>query len=95
MLYKPENIPEGKKSYVVRIVQHPNGAIEKQIYIDDELLDWSVDIESFHKACRMGPYYEKIAKEDIAKHFLYSVSEVVGRHVTVEEIKLASQNGYI
>jgi hypothetical protein len=95
MLYKPENIPEGKKSFVVRIIQHPSGSIEKQIYIDDELLDWSVDIESFHEACRMGPLYEKAAKESIARHFLESVSEVVGRKLTVDDIKNAHINGYI
>lgn len=86
-------IPEGKVSFVVRTKVHPNLEIEKQIYIDGELLDWSVDIRSYWEACRMG--MKQAAQEDIARHFIETVSEVIGRRVTAQDIRVAEMVGYI
>jgi hypothetical protein len=84
-----------KKKFEVRFEQHPDGSIEKQIYIDGELFDYSIDISSFQEAVRMGPAFAKAAKEDIARHFVQCLSEFLGRHVTVEEIIQAQKTGWI
>jgi hypothetical protein len=80
---------EGKKKFEVKLLQHPDGSIEKQIYVDDELFDYSIDISSFQEAVKMGPKFALAAKQDIARHFIHSMSEFLGRHVTIEEIKKA------
>lgn len=72
-----------------------NGGIEKAIFIDGELLDWSVDISSLMEAKRMGPVFFRAVQRDIERHFVESVSEVVGRKVTPEEIKNATATGWI
>jgi len=85
----------GLTRFETRIKFHPNGEIERQIYIGNELLDWSVDITSFQDARRMGPQYHKAIKEDIVKHFTNSVSEVLGRKVSMEDIVKATKTGWI
>jgi len=74
---------------------HSNGSIEKQIFIDGEMLDWSVDSSSFLEAQKMGPQFALAVQRDIAKHFIESVSEVLGRKVTMDEIKEAIRTGWI
>ncbi len=86
---------EQKKRFEVRMKMHSNGSIEKQIFIDNEMLDWSVDSSSFLEAQKMGPQYMRAVQEDIAKHFIESVSEVLGRKVTIEDIKQATIDGWI
>lgn len=85
----------GLVKFETRIKFHSNGSIERQIYIGGELLDWSVDVSSFQEAQRMGPMYQRAIKEDIAKHFTKSVSEVVGREVSMEDILRATKTGWI
>ena len=83
-----------KKRFEIKIRQI-SGKIEKAIFIDNYLLDWSVDISSLMECAKMGPEYYRAAQRDIEKHFTESVSEVVGRKVTVEEIKEAIRTGWI
>lgn len=84
-----------KLSFEVRMQRGPNNTIKKNIFIDGELLDWSVDVTSLMDAHKMGPYIFQAAKKDIEKHFVESVSEVVGRKVTAQEIKQAINQGWI
>jgi hypothetical protein len=83
-----------KKRFEVKMRLN-NGGMEKAIFIDGELLDWSVDISSLMDAKRMGEMYFRAAQRDIERHFVESVSEVVGRHVTPDEIKKATTLGWI
>jgi len=39
--------------------------------------------------------YQRAVKEDIVKHFTNSVSEVIGRKVTMEDIAKATKTGWI
>jgi len=95
-LGEPESeIPEGKIPFETRIKLHPNGSVEREIWIGNQLLDWSVDITSFHEAVRMGPMYKKAVQRDIVKHFVESVSDLVGRQVTMQEVNQAIKNGWI
>jgi hypothetical protein len=71
------------------------GGIEKAIFIDDELLDWSIDMNSYVEAVQMGPKYVRAIQQDIEKHFINSVSDYLGRKVTMDEIKAAIQTGWI
>ncbi len=72
-----------------------NDTIEKAIFINGEHLDWAVDVSSLMDARRMGLKFFEVVKKDIQKHFVESVSEFVGRKVTVEEIKQATKTGWI
>ena len=88
-----QNIPEGKKSFKIGYISHPDGSMEKQIIIDGIIMDYSIDMSAYLEAHRMG--LGRQIKEEIAKHFLKCVSEMVGRHVTAQEIMLAEKLGYI
>ena len=83
------------KTFEVKVRKRSDGTIEKAIFIDGEVIDWSVDISSLMEAYRMGPKYAIVAQKDIAKHFVESVSEVLGRKVTTQDIKKATTTGWI
>lgn len=88
-----QNIPEGKKSFKIGYIHHPDGSFEKQIMIDGIIMDYSIDINAFIEAHKMGLGLQ--IKQEIAKHFLSCVSEMVGRYVTEEEVMMAEKLGYI
>lgn len=69
--------------------------VQKAIFIDGEHFDWSVDEESLKEAAAMGEIYFQAVQKDIAKHFLDSLSEVVGREVTLAEFNQALITGEI
>lgn len=87
-------IPEGKKRFGTKLIKL-NGAMRQAIFIDDEMLDWSINMHDFAEAKAMGPKYFSVIQQDIVRHFVGSVSDFLGRHVTIEEINLARKNGYI
>lgn len=91
---QPEQ-PEGKKRFEVKMRKGENGTIEKAIFIDDEILDWSIDMSSYMDAMKMGPMYRRAVQHDIEKHFIESVSDFLGRKVTMNEIKEAIKTGWI
>lgn len=86
---------ENRKTFEVKMRPAKGGGIEKAIFIDGELLDWQVDVESLMEAIKMGPLYYKEVQKNIEKHFIESVSDTIGRKVTAEEIKNAIKDGYI
>ena len=81
--------------FEVKIRKRDDGEMEKAIFIDGELLDWSVDLASLVDAARMGPKFLKEVQKDIGKHFVESVSETIGRQVNEADIKRATQTGWI
>jgi hypothetical protein len=85
----------GKKKFEVKFREHPDGFKEKAIFIDDEKLDYSIDISSYLEARQMGTVYKLAVQRDIEKHFTESVSEVLGRKVSIEDIKKAIVTGWI
>ena len=90
-------LPDGspKKRFEVMMRKGKGGNIEKAIFIDGELLDWAVDMNSLAEAMQMGPKIFRAAQLDIERHFTESVSEVLGRKVTKDDIKLAVKTGWI
>ena len=84
-----------KLSFEVKMRKGKRDTVEKAIFIDGELLDWSIDVSSFMEAAKMGPKFKLAAQKDIEKHFTESVSEVLGRKVTTDEIKAAIKTGWI
>lgn len=90
-------LPDGTpmSSFETKTRRAPGGGIENAIFIDGEELDWTVNMNDFMQAAKMGPKYLKAVKENIAKHFLESVSDVLGRHITSDAIKQANQTGWI
>ena len=86
---------ENKVPFEVRLSKGKNGTLLKNIYIDGELLDWSVDVSSLAEAMSMGPKFYREIQRDIERHFTESVSETLGRKVTAEDIKEAIKTGWI
>lgn len=92
-----EPLPEelGKKRFEVKMRSDNAGGIEKAIFIDDEILDWQIDTNSFMDAMKMGPKYVRAVQRSIEEHFIDSVSDFLGRKVTMVEIKKAIETGWI
>lgn len=86
---------EGAKTFEVKMCKHPDGSIEKAIFIDGELLDWSMDVTSYMEAVKMGLMYQRAAQQSIEKHFTEAVSDVLGRKITADDIKKATSTGWI
>jgi hypothetical protein len=89
----PENL--GKKRFEVKMRSDGAGGIEKAIFIGGELLDWQVDMNSYFDAMKMGPMYQREIQRSIEEHFTESVSEFLGRKVSMNDIKAAIQTGWI
>lgn len=85
---------EGKKKFEVKF-KNEGGKVVKAIFIDDVMLDYSVDVESLKKISALGVEYKKAALKDIEKHFVECVSEMVGRQVTHPELLQAFKTGWI
>ncbi|RTK96670.1 MAG: hypothetical protein EKK64_03535 [Neisseriaceae bacterium] len=90
-----EITPENKKKFEVKMRSDGSGGIEKAIFIDDEILDWQIDMNSYMDAMRMGPMYQREIQRSIEEHFIESVSDFLERKVTMEEIKEAIKTGWI
>ena len=92
---------EGKKTFKVKFkkdndkVVKANDKVVKAIFIDDVMLDYSVDIEALKEISALGIEYKKAALLDIEKHFLKCVCEMIGRDVTNEELAEAFRTGWI
>lgn len=86
---------DNKKKFEVRTERTTDGFLQKNIYIDGELFDWGIDEESFDWAKKQGPVFFEAAKQDIAKHFLESLSEMVGRRISPEDLQNARKTGWI
>lgn len=84
-----------KKTFEVKFRQHPDGYQEKAVFIDNEKLEYSIDISSYREASKMGLVYKMAVQKDIEKHFTEAVSEVIGRKVTLDDIKKAIATGWI
>lgn len=85
----------GKKRFEVKMRSDGSGGIEKAIFIDDEMLDWQIDTNSFVDAMKMGPQFVRSVQRSIEEHFIDSVSDFLGRKVTMIEIKSAIETGWI
>jgi hypothetical protein len=84
-----------KKRFEVRYRVHPDGWQEKAVFIDGEKLDYSIDISEYREAVSMGPHMKLAVQKDIERHFTECVSEVLGRYVTLDDIKEAITTGWI
>lgn len=91
----PSPAEQGKKRFEVKMRSDGSGGIEKAIFIDDELLDWQIDMNSFVDAMKMGPQYMREIQRSIETHFVDSVSDFIGRKVSILEIKEAIKTGWI
>lgn len=83
-----------KVKFEVRL-ENQNGAIVKNIYIGNTWLDWGINMTDYAEAMKMGPKYVRQIKADIQRHFVESVSEVLGRQVSLQEIEEAIRTGWI
>jgi len=84
-----------KKRFETKFTKDKYGKVVKGLFVDGELLDYSVDIEALKKISAFGLEYKKAALLDIEKHFCECLSEFVGRHLTKQEIEDATKTGWI
>jgi hypothetical protein len=86
---------KGKKKFEVRFKKNPDGKVVKAIFIDNVMLDYSVDIEALKKISALGVEYKKAALVDIEKHFVECLCDMVGREVTRKDLAEAIKTGWI
>ena len=86
---------QGKKRFEVKMRGAKGGGLEKAIFIDDELLDWQINMNDYMEAMKMGPMYMREIQRSIEIHFIESVSDFIGRKVSMDEIKKAIETGWI
>lgn len=85
---------DGKRKFEVKFKKE-DGKVVRAVFIDDVMLDYSVDVEALNKISALGTEYKKAALLDIEKHFVECVSEMVGRQVTNAEVSNAFRTGWI
>jgi hypothetical protein len=83
------------KRFEVKMQKGVGGNLERAVFIGGEHLDYSVDLTSYVEACNMGPQFKLAVQKDIERHFTQSVSEFIGRKVTIDDIKRAIATGWI
>jgi hypothetical protein len=81
--------------FEVKTYLDSNNMFAKGIFVDERLFDWGIDEDSYKEATKMGPKYLRVIQEDIAKHFLDSLSEFMNREVTQAEVDKATKTGWI
>ncbi len=86
---------EKKVKFEVKARTHPNGKVEKAIFIDDKYFDYSIDQFAYDAMKAKGVEYEKQVQEDITKHFIESVSEFLGRKVEITDIIKGIKTGWL
>ena len=90
---RPDGTP--KVRFEVKMRKDPSKGIQKAVFIDGELLDWDIDVQSLIEAQKMGLKFYKAAQRDIQRHYIESVSETVGIKLTADDIKEAIKTGWI
>lgn len=73
----------------------PKDGIEKAIFIDNKILDFKIDVFRFLDAKSKGYNYLIQEQKKIESEFIKSVSNFLGRKVTIEDIKKAILEGWI
>jgi len=86
---------EFKFRLILKIKKHEN---QNVICVDDNVFDWDVGEQELIEAIKFAEndvnLKDQILKS-LRKHFLDSLSEVIGRNITIKELNLALQNGFI
>jgi len=86
---------EEKLKFEVKMKMKPSGEVEKAIFVGGEMFDYSVDVLAYHKACNLGPEFKETVQQDIVNHFVKSISEFIGRDVTMPDVINAIKTGWI
>lgn len=84
-----------KLKFEVKFKQQPDGKIDKAIFINGEMFDYSIDQKSYNKACEMGPDTKGAVQQNITEHFVNSLSEFLERKVTMADVINAINTGWI
>lgn len=91
-------MPSNKKKFEVKmrfLGSNPEDGVEKAVFIDDKKIDFKIDVFRFLEAKSKGPKFLFEEQKKIEKEFIKSVSDFLGRKVTIEEIKKAILEGWI
>lgn len=91
-------MPSNKKKFEVKmrfLGSTPEDGVEKAVFIDNKKIDFKIDVFRFLEAKSKGPKFLFEEQKKIEKEFRRSVSDFLGRKVTIEEIKKAILEGWI
>lgn len=69
--------------------------IEKAVFVDGKKLDFKIDVLRFLEAKQKGIAYLIEEQKKIERQFIKSVSDALGRKVSINEIKTAIIEGWI
>lgn len=69
--------------------------VEKAVFIDGKMIDFKIDVLRFLSAKQRGMEMLLEEQKRIEKEFVKSVSDAIGRRVTVQDIKRAILEGWI
>jgi len=92
---KGEQPADGMVPFEEKTYLSDDDTVEKGIFVDGTLFDWGVDEEDYERAKALGPKYQQAVEASIAKHFVSSFSEFMGREVTLDEVNEARKIGWI
>ena len=70
----------------------------KILAVDNEGFDWGIDEEGLKKAAlkiKKDPHMREMYVGNIQKHFIKSMSEFLGKEVTLKEVNDAIESGSI
>lgn len=88
-----------KKSFVVTQYYDPDTKQnQKVIFVDEEMFDWGIEEEALQEAKKFAagdPSIKKAIHGDIKSFFLDSLSEFLGKEVTLKDVNEAIESGYI
>jgi aminopeptidase-like protein len=87
-----------KKLEIKPWLDEESGRTVNAIYLDGRVFDWGLVEDGILRAKEyivQNPMVREVVYGDIQKHFLDSLSEFVGREVTLKELNAAIEKGYI
>lgn len=73
----------------------PKDGVEKAVFIDNKILDFKIDVFRFLDAKTKGYNFLIQEQKKIEKEFVESVSNFLGRKISIQDIKNAILEGWI
>lgn len=98
---------KSKVTFELKAFYDSQDRLTKGIFVDGKHFDWGINEDDFKEAelrakklseqvnPSAGFAYMQTVKDSIQRHFVDSLSEFLGRQITVEEVNQATKTGLI
>lgn len=70
----------------------------KVLLVEGELFDWGMDVESLHEAKKVISHHRELSESismSIINHFLESFSDFIGKKISLKELLVSMERGFI